>query len=157
MLYRKSISNNILPKLFFNIIIILTYFLSVTPYQLWTMPPGALSRQEVEERLRNLTPIEARLNLACLGGEGAQHVFCSLILEDASFTLKSLTRLGALNAIAGISNEAASRIMAGMSPTMALLTLQATTPAVCCSCGRATPAITLTTATPEEGETGQMI
>jgi ribosomal protein L12E/L44/L45/RPP1/RPP2 len=33
---------------------------------------------------------------------------------------------------------------------MASLTLQATTPAVCCSCGRATPALTITEATPKE-------
>jgi hypothetical protein len=108
-----------------------------------------LSRQEVEERLRNLTPNQARLNLACLSGEGAQHVLSSLTPEDASLTLKSLTRLGALNTLAGISDDAAHMIMANLSPRMASLTL-ATTPAVCCSCGRATPALTITEATPEE-------
>jgi hypothetical protein len=37
-----------------------------------------------------------------------------------------------------------------MSPTMASLTLRAITPAVCESCGAATPLIILTAATPEE-------
>jgi hypothetical protein len=111
------------------------------------MPLKTLSNEDAQARLRSLpsSAILARLN-----GEQAQRLFNRMTPEVAHLAVASLTQLAAINTLAGLSGEAASRIVAYMSPTMASLTLRAITPAVCESCGAATPLITLTSATPEE-------
>jgi len=66
------------------------------------MPPGALSNEAAQARLRSLTPFAARQTLACLNGENAQRLLNRMTPEVAHLALASLTPLAAINTLAGL-------------------------------------------------------